>query len=97
MSDLLDFFWNKQQFGGVTSIERIFEIDPQLYRTSCFDIEIEGYLKKFPIDCFYFLTYEEFIVRQVGVSEDIFHWLGLPILEQPETSHRGANKKTSTR
>ena len=91
------FFWKKQQFGGVTSIDRVFELDPQLYFTSCFDIQIEEYLKFFSIDRFYFLTYEDFIVRQAGVSEDIFHWLGLPILEQPETSHRGATKKTSTR
>jgi hypothetical protein len=91
------FFWKKQRFGGLSSIDRIFDTDMQYYYSSCYDIQIEGYLKYFEKENFFFVLYEDFIKDQNKTAREIFDWLELPPLTAKTEAVRGATKKETTR
>lgn len=93
-----NLYWTNQLYGGVADLAEAIRLDPQMVETSRYDVQLERYLRLFPVERFWFMTLDALSADPQGEMDRLCRWLGIAPqpLAAPET-RRGATNKTVTR
>lgn len=91
------YFWRCERYGEGRPIEEAITQESQYVASSCYDIQIEHFLKVFAPEQFMFVIHEEYFPDVAQKYAEVCRWLDLDVHLPPKDIVRGATNKKFSR